>query len=1523
MSSRTVEREIVQMEFDASRFNNGVQASMRSLSDFKKSFTFDGAQKSLSDIGRAIGSVDFASMQESVIRVQTQFNALGVVGWTVINKLTGAVLEFAAKAIKALPDALFITPAKTGLEEYETQLNAVQTILANTRSKGSTLEDVNAALDELNKYADLTIYNFTEMTSAIGRFTTAGVGLDESVQAIKGLSNVAAISGANAQEAARAQYQLSQAIASGTIRAQDWMSMENANIAGEAFKESIKETARVHGINIDQIIEKNGSFKLSLQENWLSADIMLETLNKFTGELTDDQLLAMGYTEEQIAGIQDMAATALDAATKIKTVTQMIDVMKEALQSGWSQTWRIILGDFEQAKELWGTVAEILGQEIETASSRRNALLSGWEQLGGRDSVIGGVIYLLKAGINILHVFRSAITDVFAPLKATRLVEISRAFNVFALKIKMASENADTFRRIVRGLAAIVDIVLRVLGAILKPILALVKTLFAGSGSILEWIAGLADLIYNFRGAAIKADLFNKTVGRVLEYLKELGKRILKSVDAFMELEIIQDITKWFRDLGREDLLNLWNGLLTVLKAIIAPFYLLGVAIRNLYLEFLKLEQVQKVLDYFRELRWEDVKNGFKDMGNSVKEFFDTIKNSEIFVKFVELVKTFDGRRINAFLDEAKERFGSLGEVIGSVIEKLKGAGGSVSDAAEGIDFAGLGEKIKNGIVSVLDWLIQNAQNIDYSAVFDAINTGLFAGLVLSIRNLASGTWLKEGLSGIFGKDSELGSIGASIVETLSGVQSTLTSYQNNIKADTLQKIAISIAIFAGALLLLTLIDTTKLQTASLVIAGMLATLFGSSAIMSKISTKDIAKTSTAIVALSISMAIAALALSKVSNLNAEQIKLSLAAMAVGLVGLVLAVSQISAGAGTLKNIAMLFALGIALNIIADVIAFLGGLKPEVISKGMMAMSISLGILTGAMVAIERTSKGNIKKSALAILGMAYGVKVLAQAVQEMGKMDKDVLIQGLISVGLVMAGFAAFSRLVDPKGMISAALAILIASSAMLVMYLALEAIGGMNPVTLMQGIVGIAAALVLLAATANAMTGALAGAAAMLVMSVAIIAIAVALKILGTLSIEELLISFAALAGVFAILAIAGLLMAPLVPVLMGLGVAMMLLGLGAALLGAGVFLAATGLVALAASSAAIAGAIAVVGIAIIEILPKLAEAIALALVKFITVIAENAPIIIDAFVNIIRAMITGITTLVPEIVVAILGMITAILQAIADALPDIIQAGFDILLAILQGIEDNIAEVVAAGLGIVTEFINGIADGLPDLVDSAFNLVLTFLEAIRDGVEEYMADIILAGIEIGVAILQGVTQAISEGIPLIKQAIIDLAREALIAMGLGFLISSPSKATYKIGQQVIQGLVNSIEDGVLSVRDAMGEIVKGAKESLEPMNAAIAEALNDSLEFNPVIKPILDLQNFKDVVPIGTNKFKGILVTPITDETLTDDALSGATGQKDPSGVTFIQNNYSPKALDSATIYRQTRTQVARLATRAFEQ
>ena len=346
--STTVDSRVVEMRFDNKQFESNVQTSMSTIDKLKQKLNLSGAAKGLDNLDKASKNVDMNGLSRGVESVTAKFSALQVMGMTTLANITNSAVNLGKRMVSALTT----TPITDGLKEYELQINSVQTIMANT---GENVKTVNAALDELNNYADLTIYNFAEMTQNAGTFTAAlGKGsLDKAMISIKGIGNWAAYAGANASDMSRATFQLGQALAQGSVRLQDWMSIEHTSgMAGQNFQNAFKETAKSVGIDVDSLIEKNGSFRESLKEGWLSTDVFMKTMEKFAN---------------------DKSMT--DAATKVKTFSQLIGTVGEALGTGWATTWRIIIGDFEEAKSLWTGVNDVISGFINKMSDARNNLL--------------------------------------------------------------------------------------------------------------------------------------------------------------------------------------------------------------------------------------------------------------------------------------------------------------------------------------------------------------------------------------------------------------------------------------------------------------------------------------------------------------------------------------------------------------------------------------------------------------------------------------------------------------------------------------------------------------------------------------------------------------------------------------------------------------------------------------------------------------------------------------------------------------------------------------------------------------------------------------------------------------------------------------------------------------------------------------------------------------------------------------------------------------------------------------------
>ena len=486
--SKTIDSRVLDMRFENRQFEAGVQTSINTLDKLKKSLNISSSEKGISGIGTAATSAnsDFMTLASGIDAVRSRFSALQIIGVTTLANLTTSAVNYG----KRLVDSLTIEPIRTGLTEYETKINSIQTIMSNTANKGVTMKDVTRVLDELNTYADKTIYNFAEMTRNIGTFTAAGVGLEESANAIQGIANLAAASGSSSQQASTAMYQLSQALATGTVKLMDWNSVVNAGMGGQKFQEALKATAREHGIAVDQIIKKNGSFRDSLQEGWLSADILNQTLRKFTvkgaKEYSKSMVESGKWTKKQADALIKEAQAMEDAATKVKTFTQLLSTLKEAAQSGWAQSWEIIIGDFEEAKIVFTAVSESIGGIIGKQAEFRNNLLQGWKDLGGRSAVIEGFANIFKAVLSVVTPVKEAFREIIPATTAKHLYALSVGFKNLTSNLILSEENSDRLKRTFKGLFSIVDFFRKIVVAAAKAVGSLLN-----SGSV----NGVLDLI--------------------------------------------------------------------------------------------------------------------------------------------------------------------------------------------------------------------------------------------------------------------------------------------------------------------------------------------------------------------------------------------------------------------------------------------------------------------------------------------------------------------------------------------------------------------------------------------------------------------------------------------------------------------------------------------------------------------------------------------------------------------------------------------------------------------------------------------------------------------------------------------------------------------------------------------------------------------------------------------------------------------------------------------------------------------
>ena len=444
--SKTIDERVVEMRFDNKQFESNVQTSLSTIEKLKKSLDMDGATKGLESIDSTAKKVNMSGLGSAVETVKTRFSALEIMAVTALANITNSVVNTGKQMLRSLT----IEPISQGFEEYELKMGSIQTIMMST---GASLEEVNKYLQELNTYSDKTIYSFQDMTSNIGKFTNAGVGLEDAVMAIQGVSNVAAVSGANANEASRAMYNFAQALSAGYVKLIDWKSIENANMATVEFKTQLLESAVACGTLTKtadgmyktvkgNVIDATHGFNDSLQDQWMTTEALVGTLRNYADETTE------------------IGAKAFAAAQDVKTFTQLMDTLKEAVGSGWANTWEILFGDFEEAKELWTGLSQVIGGFIDAQADARNEMLQGWKDLGGRTKLIEALKNAFEGVQSVIKPIYEAFREIFPPTTAQQLYDITENLRKFTANLKLSDTASANLKSTFKGLFAILDICL-------------------------------------------------------------------------------------------------------------------------------------------------------------------------------------------------------------------------------------------------------------------------------------------------------------------------------------------------------------------------------------------------------------------------------------------------------------------------------------------------------------------------------------------------------------------------------------------------------------------------------------------------------------------------------------------------------------------------------------------------------------------------------------------------------------------------------------------------------------------------------------------------------------------------------------------------------------------------------------------------------------------------------------------------------------------------------------------------------
>ena len=1419
------------MQFDNQNFESGVSKTMNSLKNLNESLKMKDSSKGLDGVNESLGKLSgfgVTALSNGVEGISAKFSALSVIGMTALANITNSAINTGKQLLKSLT----IDPIKTGFSEYETKMGSIQTILTNTAHQGTTLEDVNATLAELNTYADKTIYNFAEMTRNIGTFTAAGVDLDTSTAAIKGIANLAAASGSSSQQASTAMYQLSQALAAGKVSLQDWNSVVNAGMGGKLFQDALIRTSEVMGTGADSMIKKYGNFRESLTKgNWLTAEVLTETLKQISGAYTEADLIAQGFTQTQAKDIVTLAKNASDAATEVKTVTQLLDTMKESVQSGWATSWEYIVGDKEEATKLLTGISQAFENLMGPSTEARNNMLKFWNEAGGRDDVIAGFTNIFQSLGKGFKSIGDAWKEVFPSMSGEKLVELSAKFKDFTEQFKMSDETAGKIKNTFKGVFTVFDTVKDAVVGVVKgftPLLGVIKPI--GSG-FLSVTSGIGSFVTKIGEAANRSKIFEKIGSGIKTAFEAVGTALSTAGDKVSDFiskisvgNVFDTVGKAFSKVG-EVISKVASGIGQAVGSInFETLSNIGKTIIGLGIGKAFMSIFMVVSNFVKKLSGSIT--SFKQLTNDISEVLGTTKDA---------LQTYQNSLNAGTLTKLAIAIGILAASL-LVLSTIDPARLATALAGMAVVFGELTlammaiNKVGN---------IKGLMKTSTSMILMATAMLVMAGALKTLSSISIG----EMVTGLVGLAAALGTM-------VLAVKLFSTSSKGLAKTSaSLIIFGAALHVMASALKSLGSIDAETLGSGLFAMMGVLTelALFLAAAKFGSLSLSS----ATAILLLSGALVILSQAMKQFGEMKSENIIRGLSGIA-GILAEIAVFSKLAGGGFKMVALGVgLAAMGAAVLVLAQAVRSMGSISWEEIGRGLTSLAGALTVLGLASTLISGPQmlllSVGLGAMSIALMGLATALKMMGdQSWEEIGK--SMVVLAGSLTI-LAVAMYAM-------SGCLLGAAAMIVMAGALALLTPQLLLLGSMS-----LGEIG----------------------SALLMLAGAFTVLGVAGVVLGVIS--PLLIAFAAavaLVGVGIAAAGAGMLA-------FGTGFA----AVAAAIAASGAliieFLKETvellPQLGLRAGEAMVKFAGAVANGA-----PQIIAAFTTILTSILTAISTNIPLIAQTGLDIVLAFAQKLSEGIPQLVTYGLEMILGILKGIRDNIYQIVDVALNIVTEFINGIAANLGEVIDAGINLALSFIEGVADGISnnkDRLEAAVEKAITamldageavikgaysaykekgreLLESFKDGMSEKMNSIkteagkiidkakegvtnaknalTQAGKDLIGGFISGITSKASE----VYSKAREIANKAVETIKGALKIQSPSRVMMEVGRFVDEGLVVGMDRYSSKVSKSAGYVADKIVDNFAKPLSAINDLVD--IDTNPVITPVLDLSNIQ---------------------------------------------------------------------------
>ena len=1082
----SIEERIVSLGFNNKSFEQHAAQSMSTL---------DKLDHMLNAFG---GSKGIGLLTDTLETVSSKFSVMGTIGDQVLRRIADGAMDAANKLIQ-MGKSMSIDQVSAGWGKYQEKTASVQTIMNST---GDSIDKVNGYLSELMWYSDETSFGFTDMTSALGQMTSTGGKVENLIPLLMGVGNAVAYAGKGASEFSRVVYNLNQSYGAGALQLMDWKSLELAGVASKELKQAFIDVAIAQGkIKEGEVTVAN--FNQTLSKKWADTEVMEGAFGKFA-EMTMEakRLIDAGVYRNATEAYQalaskygEVAVKAAQSAQEAKSFTEAIEATQDAVSSGWLTTFEHIFGNYEEAKVLWTNLTDVLWEMFAAGAEMRNEVLERWHnaKVGGYQTLMEALENVFEVITKLTNLTRGGLLKVILGSKGddahaltSILIKATRAFKFFSEDLLNFTNNIERFQaieKIFTGLHAIF-VALKVPVSLLKQALdETFKPLFTYNGNQLKWprdlaiiisqlatkfkdagkalndwirsepvVQSLSNIVYGIASAIdiarLAADAFIRKFNEAGFDLTKPFKRLLEDLGRVGYF--IYDIRNRLRDSGALD--RIMSTVVLGLRAIASVSQVVMYAIRTI---------ISSIGDGLVKIapKGMGLLDIFDKIFNWIINFNEEILNNSAFDTFGGFL---DGvfetiSKILGFLTSGNP-FETIGNALKTVFEWGKKAFGFISNIAG---------KIKEAFSEVFN----SENNLGGSVVSLASTIGLG---FLAIKKILTGRSIKKLVDGIndilengFGSNSILGKLKDTFADTIGSVQNALNSFANGTNAKALKDVAIGLAILTASLLVLSLMDATKLVTSLAILTVGMAELIGTLAILDKIKVKSSTATNLiktagamflfalAIGTIAVATLIMAGAIKVLSTIDPEALFMSVLAVVVVLSAVTLALTVLSKYASGPKMLAAgasILMLSVGILILTAALAALSFIPIDKLQNGILAFVVALTAVSLALALLSKYANGpKMLMAAASILIVSAAILALTAALVVLSMIPGEALAKGLLMIAgtlVTMVAALLILSLAGPMALVAAgALAILgvgivLAAAGLVIMAVALRAL-------------------------------------------------------------------------------------------------------------------------------------------------------------------------------------------------------------------------------------------------------------------------------------------------------------------------------------------------------------------------------------------------------------------------------------------------------------------------------------------------